>query len=129
MPKRLAGVATRRSQAIASCVPAPSAGPSTAAIVGIGSSLKPRSTSAEQRGELALLDAGEVGAGAERRRRAGQHEHRVPPPPRLGVEEAEQRGVVDGVAALRSIERDDEHAGAHAPSSPSHATRTMRPTL
>ena len=56
MPNRLAGVATRRSQATASWVPAPSAGPSTAAIVGIGSSVKPRSTSAERPGELAFLD-------------------------------------------------------------------------
>ena len=78
MPKRLAGVATRRSQAMASCVPAPSAGPSTAAIVGIGSSMKPRSTAEQRRRELALLDAGEVGAGAERRRRAGQHERPAP---------------------------------------------------
>ena len=38
IPKRAAGVATRRSQATASCVPAPRAAPSTAAMSGRGSS-------------------------------------------------------------------------------------------
>jgi hypothetical protein len=36
IPNRLRSVATRRSQAMASCVPAPSAGPSTAAMVTSG---------------------------------------------------------------------------------------------
>ena len=72
-------------------------------------------------GELALLDTGEVGAGAEGRRGARQHHDARRGRHRLGVEEAEQRGVVDGVAALRAIEGDDEHTDRRRrrPSSPS----------
>ena len=70
--------ATRRSQAIASCVPAPSAAPSTAAMVTAGSSVSPVSTAGERAAEAVALDAGEVGAGAERAAGAGEHEHADP---------------------------------------------------
>ena len=62
--------------------------------------------------ELALLDAVQIGPGTERRWFAGQHDRsdRVGAARgdrRLDVEQFEERGVVDRVAALGSIERHD----------------------
>ena len=93
---------------------------------------EPAQHAAQRGGELALLDAGEVGTGAERRRRAGEHEHPRVGRLALGVEQAEQRGVVDGVAPLRPVERDDEDARATVdaavvavPRHPYHAADSM----
>ncbi len=99
-PTMLSGVATRRSQTDTSWAPAPSAGPSIAAITGADSVVNPRSTRARSPREDALFDTGEVGAGAECRRRPGQHDrpcvgHRL-----LCVEEGQQRLVIDRVAPL-----------------------------
>ena len=69
---------------------------------------EPAQHAAERLGELALLDAHQVGAGAERRRSARQHEHAGVGGDALSVEQGEQRGVVDGVATLGTVERDDE---------------------
>lgn len=61
-------------------------------------------------GEDALLHAGEIGAGAERRRCARQHDDPCVATRRLCVEQTEQGRVVDGVAAFGTVERDDHHA-------------------
>ena len=70
---------------------------------------EPAQHAAERLGELAFLDAHEVSAGAERRRSARQHEHTGVGGDPLSVEQGEQRGVVDGVATLGTVECDDEH--------------------
>ena len=56
MPKRASGVATRRSHAIASWVPAPSAAPSTAAITGFGTSRSAAQRAAQRLDERGVLD-------------------------------------------------------------------------
>ena len=73
-PNRAAGVATRRSHATASWVPAPSAAPSTAARCGRGSSRSVASTSRSRSVKPGVLHAGQVGAGAEVAAGAGEHD-------------------------------------------------------
>ena len=101
------GVAMRRSVAIANWAPAPSAGPSIAAITGTVSVAETSEHGAQVGRELTLLDAVEIGAGAERRRGAREDDDphvvwRLRGDRRLGVEQLQQRRMVDRVAPIRA---------------------------
>ena len=77
--------------------------------------------------ELAALDAGQVGAGAERRWRAGEHQHSGTARDRrtLGICEREQGWMIDSVAAFRPIDRDDDDT--IAPLHTYHGATVCRP--
>ncbi|MDZ7732293.1 MAG: hypothetical protein U5R31_03555 [Acidimicrobiia bacterium] len=105
-PKMASEVATRRSQAMASCVPAPSAAPSTAASAGRGVLRSGDQHLVEAGGEGGVLDGPEIGAGAEVTTRAAEDED---PTGQLGhgVGELLERLVVDGVATVGPVDGDD----------------------
>ena len=121
MPKRASGVATRRSQAAASWVPAPRAAPSTAAIVTAGSSVRPVSTPRRA--------AKKPSHSTPVRSAPAQN---VPPAPvststrtcrsrasSMAARSCHQRVEVDGVAALGPVDGDD----ARIPSGGRHGSR------
>ena len=75
MPNRAAGVATRRSQATASWVPAPEGGAVDGREVRAGIVAQRGEHLAQPVGEAGVLHAGEVGAGAEVPAGTGEHDH------------------------------------------------------
>jgi hypothetical protein len=95
--------------------PKPMAWPLTAAITGLESDHAGTSIPAAETGPgfgEGLITAAEVGAGAERRRCAGQHDY----PDRLvavagpiGVGQLVAHPVADRVELLRPVERDGRH--------------------
>ena len=79
----------------------------------VGSQAQPVEHRAQQRREPGVLDTAEVGAGAEVAGGAGEDDHaHVVPAPVQGRAERLERRVVEGVAALGSIDRDDDHVAA-----------------
>ena len=71
--------------------------------------MNPSNHAGQVRGEHALLDTVQVGAGAEGGWRTREHDHTGVGMGGLGVEQGQQRVVVDGVATLRAIEGDQHH--------------------
>ena len=120
-------MATRRSQATASCVPRPRAAPSTAATCGRGSSRSVDEHLPQAVGEPGVLDAGQVGAGTEVPARTGQHHHPGGVGPGVGVEQLVEGLVVEGVAALHSI--DGEERDRSAIVQVDHEATVVRPRL
>src|SRR5450755_2743849 len=127
-PNRAPAAATTRSQASASDRPAPNAGPSTAASTGLLPAQSSRMTPLGQVGVGAGLvlghraHGGDVPSRAEGPARPGQHDHpyAVVAHGRLdGLGQPHPQRDVDGVAALRPVQRDhpdrplvpDEHDG------------------
>ena len=75
-----------------------------------GSSVRPVSTRPQRGGEAVVLDAGEVGAGAERAAGAGEHERPDLLARRrasMAARSSTQRVEVDGVAALGPVDGDE----------------------
>ena len=105
------GVATRRSQAAASWRPGAEGGAFDGGDGGRRQLRDPIEHGPQRGGEAGALHAGQIGAGAERAIRAHQDEG-----PHLALDGLVQRGpdgdqrlVIDGVAALRPVDRDDTH--------------------
>ena len=117
MPKLAPGVAMRRSHATASCVPAPSAAPSTAAKVGKRRGAQTLEQLVQLGHEALVLDGGQVGAGAEVAVGPREHEHaqvargRVAVAPASAAEQPVERLVVEGVAPLGSVDGHEARRG------------------
>ncbi len=113
IPKRAVGSTTRRSQAMASWVPAPSAAPCTAAMIWYGRGADDFEQVTQRRRQRRPVDQGQVGAGAEVRPGPGQHHrpgaacHRrleFEPQPLTG-------GHIEGVAPVLAIDGDGDGFG------------------
>ena len=109
IPNRARGPTTRRSQASASWQPAPSAGPSTAATVQMGSWLRTSSVAAHHGGRRGVLHVAEIRAGAERGPFAGQHQHPSVADTAGRVAQTLEVGGVERIPALGSVDGAQQH--------------------